>query len=495
LDPVAPGGFTDESKLSALSEINLIRSQVNETFAKTGNTTTTGITTTTGLVSIPLERPAKSLYSVYTKLRQRISRESDGKGGLSVTWRALTDIFSGGYDAGIAEGAVGTTVSFTEADVSASYKTLGRLSSASYEAISAAQTFDDVVAKATLGGLQNLQVSEELSLLGGCTTGIAKPGTLSFADTVAAASGSLTAGTTYYYAVSAVTLMGTDWINGTGARGHASADSANETDAVTGSHATTASGAGSTATLVSWAAVPGAFAYNVYTGTSSTVHFTAQVTVPTYTLAAAPPASGNVANSANQTANALQFDGIVTQAALATNANFTDLKGAALTAGTGSVNEIDTALETMFKGPKVAPSLMVVSGHEAKTIRNLVLAAGTAVSTQRFNVDVGADGAIRGGSIFMEYTNPFFPGMPIEVLAHPYMPQGTALLITEKLPPWYPNANIGTTWSVDTRREFYSIEYAIATSSGRVKPIGVYVEEVLKGYFPTGTAVLSGIGA
>jgi hypothetical protein len=95
----------------------------------------------------------------------------------------------------------------------------------------------------------------------------------------------------------------------------------------------------------------------------------------------------------------------------------------------------------------------------------------------------------------MEYTNPFFPGSPVEVLAHPYMPQGQALLITEKLPPWYPNSNISTTWAIDARREFYSVEYAISTASGRTKPIGVYVEEVLKGYFPVGTAVLTGIGA
>jgi hypothetical protein len=489
-------GFSEESKLKALAEIANIRGSVNEQFGKAGNTTTTGITTTTGLVSIPLEAPAKSLYSVYTRLRQRISRESEGKGGLSVTWRALTSIYGGGYDAGIAEGAVGSTVQFTEADVSAAYKTLGRLATASYEAISAAQTFDDVVSKATLGGLQNLQVSEELSILGGCATGIAKPGTLSFADTVPAASGALTAGTTYHYAVSAVTLLGTDWINGTGARGNnGSVDSPNETDGVTGSHATTASGAGSTATLVSWAAVPGAFAYNVYAGTSTTVHFIAQVTVNTYTLTTLAGAGTQVPNVANQTANALQFDGIAVQAALASGALIKDMAGAPLTAGTGSVNEIDALLETLFRTPKVAPSLLLVSGHEAQTIRNLVLSAGTAVSTQRFNVDVGPDGAIRAGSIFMEYTNPFFPGMPIEVLAHPYMPQGTALVVTEKLPPWYPNANIGTTWAVDTRREFYSIEYAIATSSGRVKPIGVYVEEVLKGYFPTGTAVIQGIGA
>ena len=490
-------GFTDASRLTALAEIAQIRGDVNERFGKAGNTTTTGITTGTGLVSIPLAAPAKSLYSVFTKLRQRISRESDGKGGLSTTWRALTSIYGGGLDAGIAEGAVGATVQFTEADVSAAYKTLGRLATASYEAISASQTFDDAVAKATLGGLQNLQVSEELSLIGGCTTGVVVPGTLTFADTATVASGSLTPATAYYYAVSAITLLGTDWVSGTGARGIVSAvDSPNETTAVTGNHTTTAvTNPGSTATIVSWPSVPGAFAYNVYVGTTSTVHFRAQVTVPTFTLSTAPSGTGNLPNAGNQTANALQFDGISTQAALAVGANWTDLKGAQLTAGVGSVVQIDAALETMFTGPKVAPSLLVCSGHEAQTIRNLILAAGTSVSTQRFLVDVGEGGAIRGGSIFMEYTNPYFPGMPIEVLAHPYMPQGTALLITEKLPPWYPNANIGTTWAIDTRREFYSIEYAIATASGRVKPIGVYVEEVLKGYFPTGTAVLAGIGA
>jgi 6,7-dimethyl-8-ribityllumazine synthase len=489
-------GFTTESQLKALAEVNALRSQVNEQFGKAGNTTTTGITTGTGLVSIPLEAPAKSLYSVYTRLRQRVPRESDGKGGLSITWRALTSIYNGGYDAGIAEGAVGSTVQFTEADVSAAYKTLGRLASATYEAISASQTFDDVVSKATLGGLQNLQVSEELSIIGGCATGIAKPGALSFADTVAAGAGSLTPSTAYYYAVSAVTLLGTDWVNGTGARGIVSAvDSPNETDAVTGNHTTTGSGAGSTATVVNWAAVPGAFAYNVYVGTTSTVHFRAQVTVNTFTLSTAPSGTGNLPNAANQTANALQFDGIVTQAALASGALLKDMAGASLTAGTGSVNEIDAMLETLFRTPKVAPSLLLVSGHEAQTIRNLVLSAGTSVSTQRFNVDVGPDGAIRAGSIFMEYTNPFFPGQPIEVMAHPYMPQGTAVVLTEKLPPWYPNANVPSTWAVDTRREFYSIEYAIATSSGRVKPIGVYVEEVLKGYAPTFTGVIQGIGA
>lgn len=505
MDPTIDG-FAEASKLTSLAQIADIRAQVNDRFAK-GNTTTSGITTATGLVSIPLEAPAKSLYNVFLKLRQRIARESEGKGGLSITWRALTSIYAGGVDAGIAEGAVGSTVQFTEADVSATYRTLGRLASATYEAISAAQTFDDAVSKATLGGLQNLQVSEENSLIGGCTTGIAAPGTVSGAGATTSGGG-LTSGTTYYWGVSAVTLMGTAGGGRVAANGNDSTrgagwaaaypwlttanDSPNETTVHTGSGSP---GGSFNSIKLSWASVKGAFAYNVYVGTTSTLYYLTQVTVPAFTMVAVPTNTGNVVNTSNETANPYQFDGVATQAALATGANWTDLAGAALTADTGGVAQFNAALETMATGPIVAPSLMLLSPHDANTVRTLILSAGTAVSTQRFNAEVGPQGEIRGGTIFMEYTNPFFPGMPMEVLAHPFVPQGTALLITEKLPPWYPNANISTTWAIDTRREFYSIEYAIATASGRVKPIGVYVEEVLKGYFPTGTAVLTGIGA
>jgi len=482
-------GMTDEQKQALLASMQEARAGVNDTLAKAGNTTTQGITTELGLVSIPLERPAKALYSVYTRLRERISREAKGLGGIGITWRAITDIYGGGFDAGIAEGEVGDTVRFTEKDVTANYVTLGRLSSATFESISAGQTFDDVMALATLGGLQNLQVSEEVSLIGGSQTGIAAPGAITGASTNG---GTLANSTTYDYGISAVTLMGTDWLNGTGARGHGAADSPNETDPSLDDHAT---GGAGTALNLSWAAVPGAFAYNVYAGDhGGALHFVAQVTVPTYKLTAIPVA-GNPPNNANQTANALQFDGIGVQAPLQSPGTFIDLAGAQLTSGVGSVNEFDSALETLFRGPKVAPQLAVVSGHEALTIRNKVLANGASVSNFRFNADVAAGGEIRAGSIFMEYTNPFFPSSPIEVLAHPYMPQGTAFLITEKLPPWYPNPNISTTWAVDARREYYSVEYAIATSSGRKKPVGVYVEEVLKGYFPGGTVVLSGIGA
>lgn len=483
-------GMTDEQKVAILAQIGEIRGQVNETFGKSGNTTTAGITTDTGLVSLPLERPAKALYSVWTRLRERIARESSSQGGEGITWRAIVSIFGGGYDAGIAEAATGSTVRFTEENHTADYKTLGRLSNATFEAISAGQSFEDVVALATLAGLQNTQVSEEISILGGCTTGIAKPGAITAASTNG---GTLANTTTYDYGVSAVTLLGTDWVNGTGARGHAAgADSANETDASTDDHAT---GGAGTALQLSWASVPGAFAYNVYAAAhGDPLKFVTQVTVPSYKLTAIPVA-GNAPNGANLSANALQFDGIGVQAPLAGGDTFIDLAGAGLTSGVGSVVEIDNALEVLFRTLKLPPTLLVVSGHEAVTIRNKILGNGVAVSNQRFNVDVAAGGAIRGGSIFMEYTNPFFPGSPIEVLAHPFLPQGTAFLITEKLPPWYPKPEISTTWAIDARREYYSVEYAISTASGRSKPIGVYVEEVLKGYLPGGTVTLAGIGA
>jgi hypothetical protein len=481
-------GMTDEAKTALLGQIGEIRSGANERFGKAGNTTTDGISTETGLVAINLEKPAKNLYSVWTRMRERIARTGNGV-GLEATWRAITGIHAGGFDAGIAEGATGDLVQVTEEDKSAKYKTLGRLGQATFEAISAGRTFDDVVSLATLQTLQNLQVSEEISILAGCTTGVDAPGAIAVVE---AATGTLTPTDEYDFAVSAVTLHGSDWINGTGARGHGVADSPNETDAPDAASHTM--GAAKTSLELSWDSIPGAVAYNVYAAAhAAPLKFVAQVTVPLYTLKAIPVA-GNAPNGANTTANVKQFDGILVQAALSGGASFVDLKGLPLTAGTGSVNEIDTALEGLFRGPKVGPSLLVVSGHEALTIRDAVLANGAA-SSQRFNAAIGDGGAITAGTIFMSYTNPFIPNSPIDVLAHPYLPQGTAMLITEKLPPTYPNANIETTWAMDCRREFYSIEYAIAVGSGRVKPVGAYVEEVLKGYFPAGTVVIQGIGA
>lgn len=479
--------------------------------------TTSGITMTSGMFGYPLFRPALQLYAVYTYFVEMFGRhtaQGTDAGGEAAHWKQVDRIMGGGWDMAIGEGAVGATGKNDTQPRSAYFKTLGSEGEVTFEAVSAAQGYDDAKAMEVLHTLQRLRHGEEIMDIGGSTTGIAKPGTLVFADTVAAASGSLSAGTTYYYAVTAFTLHGSAALPGnTQVTGRATADAPYETDARTGSHATTASGAGSTATIVSWPAVAGAVGYNVYAGTTSTVYFKATVNQNSYTLSTVPAGSGNVPNLANQTANSLHYDGFLTQAALwgnptgitlpdgTTFSNFYDMAGAPFTAsGYGSIVEIDTMLQRLFQALLVGFDQLIISPREAINLRNKILTAQAGGSSSGVNgafrlvLNDKAEG-LTGGAIFATYLNPLVPEQPIKVKVHPFFPPGTAVGMCTRLPSYYPNANLpgGTTWAKELRRDYYGVDYAVARESGRAYPFGNYLEGVLAGFFPGGTVVFSGI--
>lgn len=479
--------------------------------------TTSGLTIGSGMFGYPLFRPALQLYAVYTffvELFGRHTAQGTDAGGDAAHWKQVDAIMSGGWDGSIAEGAVGATGKNKTSPQSAYFKSLGAEGEVTFEAVSAGQGYDDAKAMETLHTLQRLRHFEEIMDINGCTSGIIKPASLAFADTALAAAGTLTPSTAYYYAVSAFTLHGSGTLPGnTQVTGHATADASYETDGRTGSHTTTASAAGSTATVVSWPAVPGAVGYNVFVGTTSTVHFWATVYQNSLTVTNATQATANVPNTANQTAVALHYDGFLTQASQWANpagitlpdgstfSNFYDMAGAPFTAsGYGSIVEIDTMLQRLFQALLVGFDMLVISPREAINLRNKILTATAGGSSTgapgafRLVLNDKADG-LTGGSIFATYLNPLMPEQPIKVKVHPFFPPGTAVGMTSRLPSYYPNANLpgGTTWGKELRRDYYGVDYAVARESGRVYPFGNYLEGVLAGFFPGGTVVFSGI--
>jgi hypothetical protein len=477
--------------------------------------TTTGLTMGSGIFGYPLFRPALQLYAVYTYFVEKFGRhqaQGTDAGGDAAHARVVDAIMSGGWDGGIAEGAVGSTGKNKTRPWSADFKSLGAEGEVTFEAISAAGGFDDAKAMETLHTLQRLRHFEEVMDIGGSTTGIIKPASLTLTGLTTTPAGALTAGTTYYYAVSAFTLHGSGALPGnTQATGHAAADASYETD---GRTASGAPGGAFASQKLTWPAVPGAVGYNVYVGTTSTVHFLATVNANTYTHTTVPSGTGNVPNTLNLTANALQYDGFLVQAGTWANpagitlpdgstfSNFYDMAGAPFTAsGYGSVVEIDTMLQRMFQGLLVGFDELVISSREAINLRNKILSATAGGVTSgapgafRLVLNDKADG-LTGGSVFASYLNPLMPEQPIKVKVHPFFPPGTAVGMTTRLPSYYPNANLpgGTTWAKLTRRDYYGVDYAVARESGRVYPFGNYFEGVLAGFFPGGTVTFSGIG-
>ncbi|HLA65022.1 MAG TPA: hypothetical protein VK600_00405 [Candidatus Saccharimonadales bacterium] len=484
MDPTNPGGVsaeTIEAVRQALASPIPVGAGDPTVMAKA---TTQGISTTTGLVAYNLEAPSKKLFPVLSPLRNRFPRPNRGVGGTAVNWKAITAINASKVKAGVAEGARNSVVSTTEADKLASFKSFGLDDFVTDEAVWAGRTFEDVRAMAGVNLLSAVMIQEEILLLGGNVTAIGKPASLTFADTAASTIGSLTAATAYDYAVSALTLYG--FANGS--TGHAAADAADETDGRTGSHTTAASGNGSKATDITWPAVRGAVAYNVFAGTSGgTKYYVATVTTP-YIRILSIPGSGNVPNTADQTADALSFDGVIPQLEVSgSGAYFKDLANATLTGdNAGGIVEFDTALQSLWDNSRIGPTIILVNSQEAKNGLAKIAANGS-TTTLRLTAAVGADGTVSGGLMLGDYLDKFTQ-QRIPLMTHPNLPAGLILMLSERLP--YPNNNVPNVFEVEVQSEYVQYDWARVQ---RKYEFGVYAREVLKVYFPAGCAVLSGI--
>ncbi len=482
----APTGVTAETLAAvqaALSSPNAA-SAPDAILAKTA--TTQGISTSTGLVGYLLEAPAKNLFPVLSPLRNRFARHGAPIGATAVNWKAITAINAAGVKAGVAEGVRNSVVSTTEADKIQSFKDFGLDDKVTFRAIDAGRGFEDVRAMSSANLLSAVMVEEEKIILGGNVTALGAPGALVFSDAAADASGSLTAATTYYYAVSALTLYG--FLNG--ATGHASADAIDETTAVTGNHATTASGAGSDSTIITWPAKRGAVAYNVYGGTTSTVHYLATVTVPSWTQTATFSGTGNVPNTGDVTADALSFDGVIPQIQVAgSGAYYKDLANASLTGdNAGGITEFDAMLQSLYDTSRIGPTAALVNSQQARDMLAKVAANGS-TTTLRLNAQVAADGIIRGGLVLGSYLNRYTQ-TEVQVITHPYAAPGTITAISERLP--FPNNNVPNPFELEVLREYTQYDWATVQ---RQYEFGVYGSEALKVYFPAGCGSIVGIKA
>lgn len=469
---------------SSLSDPSALVDMVGAPLRK--DATTTGITTGLGLVGVNLEAPSKKLFPVLSPLRNRIPRRAAAVGSTAVQWKAITKINAGRLKPGVSEGERNAFLQTQEIDRSQTYKTIGLDDFTNFEAIQASRGYEDVRAMSVANTLSALMVEEEKMLLGGNVADIGRPAAVTFVDDVPAANGTLTPATAYDVAVSSLTLFG--FMNGaTGRAG--GVDAPDESDGRTGDKTTAASAGGSTAIHAKWAAVRGAVAYNVYVGTDGgTLYYYGTVTSPEATITALVGA-GNVPNVADQTGDALSFDGIIQQLAVSgSGAYFKDFAGATITAdNAGGIVEWDAALKALYDTNRIGPTVIWVSTSEALKAVQVIATSGS-TTVLRMTQQVGADGGISGGVQLSDYLNKYTQER-IPVMTHPYLPAGTTLMLSERLP--YPNNNVPDVFVVDVRQEYTQYEWALVK---RRYEYGVYASECLKVYFPGGCAILTGQG-
>lgn len=473
------------------------------------------IATGTGLVAYDLQAPAKNLYPVYTPVRNVIPRVGGGK-GVATHWNQVNAIIGSGFDSmgWVPEGQRAGQMSYNTSAKSATYVTLGEESAATFEAISAARTYEDIRATMAMRMLQKMMLKEEAAILfGNNGNALGTPGTPSVS---ASGSGGTLPGspTTYYVKVVALTPEG--WLNSTrsGTLAVATAKTITGADGLTfaisgGSSAPSAEGSASVSLgntlFMSVAAIQGATAYAWYVGTTSGAETLQAITTINSYAISAPLLTGNqsiTAVTVDNSTNTLAFNGLFQTAATSgSNAYFKTLAtgtagtGTVLTSsGRGSVVEIDAMMKSMWDLYQVSLDTIYVNSQELANITQKVISNASGGSLLNFWKDQSAaEYALTAGGVIEFYYNPFMApgaGKRIPINIHPMVPPGTILGWTNRLPIQYQSNEVPNVVEIKTRQDYYQIDWPLVT---RQRMTGVYTEEVLAVYAPFALGVITNI--
>lgn len=451
-----------------------------------------------GVTYYDLDPVLWNIYPVTAILRNMIPRRVGGR-GIQANWRSLTQINPGLVDIGVQEGTRGGIMNQTVTNNLAAFAFFGLENSLTWEADYAAEGLDDLKATATKILLESTMEAEEKVIIGGnAITPLANTGTIT---TVPHTTGGTITNQSGFVGCVALTYDG--YTQSSVAAGvklpYTRTNADGTTTPVTGFYSRPATEAAATTTGVgavnsitaSVPAVPNAWGYAWYYGLTAAETLVAITSAPTVLLTD-PPAGGAQAYAAlgvtNVSTNGLHFDGLVTQASH--NGGYViDLGGATMTStgsGSGGIAEIDLAIETFFSSYRMIPTHIFISGMDQKGIRNLILNGNTNVAP--FTV---VDGKVIGGAgAWMAYRNPIGFGNPtLEIVVHPFIPQGTILFYTDKLP--YAMQNLTDICKMNLRRDYMAITWPLVT---RKWFYGVYFDGVLQHYAPFSMGVISGIG-
>jgi hypothetical protein len=243
-----------------------------------------------------------------------------------------------------------------------------------------------------------------------------------------------------------------------------------------------------------------AYAWFVDDGASGAIKLQAITTINSVRLTSLSTAYQTMTTQwdADHATNAYAYDGILYQAfASGSNAYIKKLAtgtpgtGTPLTSdGAGGIVEIDAMLESLWVNYKLGPTVMWVNAQESRNLTKKILGAGGIYHFVTQNPS-GELGNLTGSGRVRTYINKFgLAGqveIPIEI--HPYLPPGTLVAYTERLP--YPLPNVANVAEMRLQRDYYQMEWPMRE---RKYESGVYFNGVLAHYFPPSIGIITNIG-
>jgi hypothetical protein len=503
-----------------------------------------------GLVPFDLLAPSRLIYPVYTLFRNKFPRPA-GQGSSRQVYGLLgiSGSQTGGQgviDISIPElvtsgGTLSTTATWplnipktgtqTEYKLNVPYRFFGLSESLSWLAQFESQGFEDISALANLVLLQEMMLGEEYQMIAGSSQNLATPGAPTVVTRTAGSNETALTGVTTNIAVKVTAL------NYFG-ESIASASSGN-----------IAWSAGQVAD-VTIAPVPGAQQYNIYMGTNSPssgqfwlqagnsvqsgtgtagtttyqgaqtansvggLRFTLQGAVATATNASGP--GGNTAN-ANPTSvdtgtgSSNRMEGLIptltglsaTGSGPYSNVGFGGSsnvwKGGYVNSSVGthlSTNAIFTALDAMWENNgmnnvspgvyKADPSEIVADGGDLMRLANDMLLQGNSLN-YLLNISQDQISGIRAGAAVAEFVNPVTRST-VKLTVHPWMSQGTALLMSYQLPQTW--SHVDNAWEMTVVQDYCSVAWPVIDATFRYS---IFLLGSLVAHAPFYSGILQGL--
>jgi len=474
--------------------------QLNKSFTA-GNLGSAGVPY--GLVPFDLLAPSRLIYPVYTLFRNKFPRpagqgaarqvygllgisgsQTGGQGIVDISMPELVQSTNNVISGSSANWPINLpkTGSQTEYKLSVPYRFFGLTESLSWLAQFEGQGFEDISALANLVLLQEMMLGEEYQLLAGSSQNLATPGTPTVSVRNAGSNETAITGFTTNIAVR-VTALNYFGESVTSASSSAVAIAAGQVADVT---------------LV---AVPGAQQYNVYVGTNTPGN-----TNTNYWLQIGTTVQAGVTTAGTQTANAVGGIRVTIQGALATagahpvttdtgtggsnrmegliptlsglsatgsgpyaNVGFQSSnvwQGGYINQSVGthlSTNAIFTALDALWEANglnnvapgvyKADPSEIVADGGDLMRLANDMLLQGNSLN-YLLNISQDQISGIRAGAAVAEFVNPVTRST-VKLTVHPWMSQGTALLMSYQLPQTW--SHVDNAWEMTCVQDYVSV--------------------------------------
>lgn len=505
--------------------------QLNKSFTA-GNMGLNG--TPYGLVPFDLLAPSRLIYPVYTLFRNKFPRPAGqgasrqvygllGISGSQTGGQGIVDISMPEF-VGNAPGSLGgsggnwplqlpQTGKQTEYKLNVPYRFFGLTESLSWLAQFEGQGFEDISALANLVLLQEMMLGEEYQMLAGSSQNLPVPAaptvTLRTAGSNETAIG--TTSGTLYVCVTALNYFGETKASAIGSVALSTASVADVViSPVAGAqqyniYASTTSGAGNQGIQIGTTVQAGVVSQGVQTPNSvGGLRVTIQGTLATSTTPAVPPAADSGTGGSNR------MEGLIptltglssTGSGPYSNVGFESSnvwKGGYVNQSVGthlSTNAIFTALDALWENNgmnnvspgvyKADPSEIVADGGDLMRLANDMLLQGNSLN-YLLNISQDQISGIRAGAAVAEFVNPVTRST-VKLTVHPWMSQGTALLMSYQLPQTW--SHVDNAWEMTVVQDYMSVAWPVIDATFRYS---IFLLGSLVAHAPFYSGILQGL--